>query len=427
MKNRMELLAAATVAALGWPLLAAAQPVSSVCTIRSMVEETYAPLIRPFPIITHDEQIPVAIDPSTGAIGFDFGALPVFEFPNNFSSQSGLDTVDFQDGVVTGTIDSGGNVVLPGIRGINCTQGKCPNGGPPCPCIPGNLCSNDVTRVCVDGGTGDLSCPPVPPSEEEGVCQGVCSNDRTQTCATSADCTLPGFCGEGVGMRLGANLTTGTVTFEGFTDTGSATGVFVDGSIRLVDVYSTPPETYGIGDTGVTGLVLDCQLSPVPDEGTLPPPPAWTVKKGTVKLGKGEPGTGDDKLSLKGSFLPIAGIADFASEDLVVTLRSGDVAVTSFRIPAGSLHANKKGTKFKLVDKDGTLVEVAPPAPLGSSPSHKISIKRGKDGQHALVLGSKGLNLDGLDVGEITSGIIFGFQTPSTTSAVTAKGSKRTF
>jgi hypothetical protein len=146
-----------------------------------------------------------------------------------------------------------------------------------------------------------------------------------------------------------------------------------------------------------------------------------------VKLGKGEPGSGDDKLSLTGSFLPIAGIADFESEDLIVTLTAGDVAVTSFRVPAGSLVANRKGTKFKLVDKDGTLIEAAPPAPLGSSPSHKISLKKKKDGQHSLALGSKGLNLDGLNVGEITSRIIFGFQTPSATSAVTAKGSKRTF
>jgi hypothetical protein len=146
-----------------------------------------------------------------------------------------------------------------------------------------------------------------------------------------------------------------------------------------------------------------------------------------VKLGKGDAGAGNDTLSLKGSFLPLAGIADFSTQDLLIALGSGDSTITSFRIPAGSMRANKKGTKFKLVDKDGTLIDVAPPAPLGSKPSHKVSIKKGKDGQHAIALSSKGLNLDGLDVQEITTGIIFGFQTPSATSAVTAKGSKRTF
>jgi hypothetical protein len=229
-------------------------------------------------------------------------------------------------------------------------------------------------------------------------------------------------------MRLNANLTTGTVTFESFTVTGSADGVFVDGTIRLIDVYSTPPETYGIGDNGVSGLTLTCEFDPVPDSASLPPPPAWTVKKGTVKLGKGEPGTGDDKVSLKGSFLPLAGIADFDTEDLIVTLGTENAAVTSFRIPAGSLVGNKKGTKFKLIDKDGTAIEVIPPAPLGSSPSHKISIKKKKDGQHSVALGSKGLNLDALSTqSEVKTGIVFGFQTPSTTSAVTAKGSKLTF
>jgi hypothetical protein len=90
--------------------------------------------------------------------------------------------------VVQGTFDAGGNIALPHVLGINCTQGKCPIGQFPCPCIPGNLCSNDVTRVCLDGASGDLACPPVPPSTDPGVCQG-CSNDRTLTCASTLDCT----------------------------------------------------------------------------------------------------------------------------------------------------------------------------------------------------------------------------------------------
>ena len=395
-----------------------AQPVSGTCAITAMRQDALAPIDLNFPYTLNGESIPVEVDPSTGSISFDFGALPIMTFPNGFSDHSKVDTTDFRDEVVTGTIDAGGNVLLPHVRGINCTQGEC--GTPPCPCVPGNICSNDPQRVCAPQGTGDLAC------EDGGVCQGVCSNDLAHSCASDLDCGA-GFCGQGVGMRMDATLTSATTTLDTFTLVGDSSTLFSDGHLRLVDLHRTPPETYGIGAIGITSLTVECDLDPLLDPASLPPPPEWTVKKGVVKLGKGDPGAGDDKLSLKGSFLPLAGEADFGAQDLSVRLATGDTEIAMLTIPAGSMKANKKGTKFKLKDKTGSVVEVSPPLPPNDAPSYKVSIKKKKDGQHQLALSAKNLDLDELNAAEVTTGIIFGFQTPNATSPVTAKGSKLSF
>jgi len=405
-------------------LVTQASALDSTCTLTSMRQDSLAPATLAFPVPTNGEQLPMTIDEATGAVTVNFGALPIMNFPNGFSDQSELDTIFFQDEPVTGTIDAGGNVVLPHVRGINCTQGKCP-GGPPCPCVPGNVCSNDVTRVCVPAGTGDLSCPPVDPDPNPGVCQGVCSNDRTTSCASELDCTPPGFCGEGVGMRLDATFTTGAPTFEGFTVLGSGAGLFTDGALRFVAVHSTPPETYGIGDVGVSMLMFSCDLDPLPSADALPQA-GWAVKKGTVKLGTGAPGDADDSLSVKGAFVPHGDI-DFAADDLSLSLASDDGLVATLIIPNGSLVANSKGNKWKLVDKDGSVVTIAPTPPAGATPSHKVSVKKGKTGAYSIALSSKGLNLDGADTDALVSGLSIGAETPSERSPVTAKKSKRTF
>ena len=393
-----------------------ATALDTVCTLTSMRQDSLAPATLAFPVPTNNEQLPVTIDEATGAVTVNFGALPIFNFPNSFSAPS-VDTIFFQDEIVTGTIDAGGNIVLPHVRGINCTQGTCPN-GPPCPCVPANLCSNDVTRVCTALGGEGLTCDP------PGVCQGVCSNDRTQTCATTLDCTPPGFCGGGVGMRIDATFSTGAPTFEGFTVVGSS-NAFGDGALRFVAVGSTPPETYGIGDAGITMLAFSCDLDPVPSPDTLPPA-GWTVKKGTVKLGTGAPGDADDSLSLKGSLVP-RGEIDFAEDDLTLTLASDDGVVTTLGIPSGSLVANSKGNKWKLVDKEGSVVTITPGLPDGAAPSHKLSVKRGKTGAYSIALSSKNLNLDGADVAALVSALSVGDESPSERSQVTAKKSKRTF
>ncbi|HWP65007.1 MAG TPA: hypothetical protein VNO26_03725 [Candidatus Limnocylindria bacterium] len=399
----------------------------TTCTLRSMAQGIFAPPDLLFPMPTHEEQLPFTIDETTGVVTTNFGGLPILTFVNPFSQQSRIDTTVFRDETVTGTIDASGHIVLPHVRGINCTQGKCPPGEFPCPCVPGNICSNDTTRVCVAGGTGDLSCPPVPPSTEDGTCQGVCSNDRTRTCASSSDCDPPGFCGDpsAVGMRIDATFSTGTVHFEGWTSVGSAHGAFTDGTLRFVSIHRTPPETFGIGDIGISFIVFTCQLAAVPS------PPlrtaGWTVKKGTVKLGKGDPGTGDDAFVLKARFVPQEGEVDFDASDLAIVLATDAEAVTTFVIPAGSLAANRSRTKWKLADKDGSVVKLFPGVPDGASPSHKVSIKKGKTGAYAIALSSKGLNLDAADAAILVTGVSMGPESPSARSPVHAKKQKRIF
>lgn len=407
---------------LAWAAAAQAVPQDGTCTLTRLWQTTYVPVsLPPFVVPLAGEAIDVTIDPELGAFTLDGSNVPPLHFRNGFSQA--WDVITFPPAPLTGTIDSGGNIVVPGFQFRVCTFGTCPGGGQDCDCVPSNLCSNDTTHICSKAATtGELAC------DAGATCQGVCSDDWTKTCANDTACAPTGFCGTGSILRLTADLTTGSATFDDLSVTGSADSVFVDGKIVLVDLFATSPETPVIGDTGVTSVTIGCTLSPVPDDTSLPPPPAWVPKKGTIKLGKGAAGSGDDKLALKGDFLPLAGNADFDSEDLVVTLGTPDAAVVSLRIPAGSLVANKKATKWKFADKTGTVVEVTPPLLPGSEPSFKLGIKKKKDGRHALAFSAKNLNLDDLaEASQVTTGIVYGFQSPSATSALTAKGSKLTF
>lgn len=117
--------------------------------------------------------------------------------------------IRFPQDPLTDTIDSGGSIVVPGFQFRVCTFGTCPGGGTDCNCTPGNLCSNDTTQICSPIATsGELACT------GGGVCQGVCSDDWTKTCDAEADCLPSGFCGTGSLLRLTADLTTGSATFD---------------------------------------------------------------------------------------------------------------------------------------------------------------------------------------------------------------------
>lgn len=400
---------------------AVAAPQNGTCELTRLWQTTFSPVnLPPFVVPLAGEQIGVVIDPDLGSFALDGSTVPPLTFTNGFSDAR--DVITLPRTPVTGTIDSAGNIVVPAFQFRVCTFGVCPGGGGDCDCVPGNLCSNDTTQICLAAATeGELACT------GGGVCQGVCSDDQTKTCATDDDCLPAGFCGRGSLLRLTADLTTGTATLDDRQITGSAASTFVDGRITLVDIFKTSPETPVIGDTGVTSVTIDCTLDPVPDGTALPPPPTWAPKKGTVKLGKGEPGASDDKLTLSGTFSPLLGVADFDAADLAVALEVGGETVVNVRIPAGSLIPNKKGTKWKLVDKTGAVVEVIPPLLPGSEPSHKIAIKE-KDGVYGLSLKSKNLDLDELNgAAQVTSRVLFGFQTPEATTAAKTKGSKVTF
>jgi hypothetical protein len=401
---------------------AVAAPVNGTCELTRLWQQTFSPVaLPPFVVPLAGQQVGVTIDPDLGSFVVDGSTVPPLHFRNGFSDA--WDVITLPRDPVAGTIDSAGNIVVPGFQFRVCTFGVCPGGGGDCDCVPGNLCSNDVSRLCLAGATsGELAC------DAPGVCQGVCSDDQTRSCATDDDCLPVGFCGRGSLLRLTADLTSGTATLDDRQMTGSAASAFVDGKITLVDLFRTSIETPVIGDTGVTSVTIDCTLDPIPDGTSLPPPPAWSVKKGTIKFGAGDPGAADDKLTLTGDFLPLAGVADFDTEDLLVTVGTEAETIVTVRIPAGSLAANKKGTKWKLVDKEGAVVEVSPPLLPGSEPSFKVGIKRKKETIYGLTLAAKNLDLDGLNAAtEVATGIIFGFQTPSATVAATTKGTKLTF
>jgi hypothetical protein len=416
-------IATVLLAGVGGVDVAEAQSVPGVCRLSRLWQKVFAPVnLPPFQTTPSGEEIVVGIDPATGEFIFDMSGLPQLAFPNGFSDA--LDVITFPTAPATGTIDAGGNIFVPGLEFRVCTFGACPGGGGGCTCVPGNVCSNDTSRLCLAGvSSGELAC------EGGGVCQGVCSDDLAKTCAGDDDCLPAGFCGRGNLLRLNVDLTSGSDSLGEFQLVGSADSAFTDGAITLVDVFATNPETPVIGDTGITSMTLSCTLDPVPSQGALPPPPEWSVKRGIVKLGKEGPAGADDKLKLKGGFLPLGGVADFASTAVVFSLGADDATVAALTIPAGSLSANKKGNKFKVKDKGGTIVQVSPPLPPGAAPTHKVTIKRGKDGVHNVVISSKGLRLDGLNAAEVDSGVTFGPQTPGTTSLVSVnkKGNKLKF
>ena len=423
MRRALTIGAVAATLLASVPSTALAQPVDGVCRLTRLWQTAFAPVnLPPFRTIVNGEEIVVSIDSSTGDFVFDMSGIPPLEFPNGFSDA--LDVIRFPPAPAVGTIDAGGNIFVPGLEFRVCTFGTCPGGGGDCSCVPGNVCSNDTSRLCLAGATsGELAC------EDGGVCQGVCSDDLTKTCATNDDCLPDGFCGRGNLLRLNANLTSGTASLGEFQLVGSADSAFTDGAITLVDVFGTNPETPVIGDTGITSMTLSCTLDPVPSQGSLPPPPAWSVKRGVVKLGKEGPNAADDKLTLKGGFLPLGGVADFAGSPVTFGFAVDGAPVTALTLPAGSLTANKKGTKFKLKDKGGSVVQVNPPLPAGAVPAHKITLKRTKDGTHKVVISSKGLRLDGLNAAAVESGVTFESQTPGTSSPVSVnkKGNKLKF
>jgi hypothetical protein len=387
---------------------AAAEPVPGVCRFSIMTNHVLAPVDLPLPVPVNGVTAAVTIDPETGRFTFDGASVSIPPYPMAFSEAN--DIFVFTPATFTGTIDQNGSVVIPGVTFTICTLGT-PAGTD---CVPGNLCSDDVTTICSPGPGGGTGC------SAGAVCQGVCRDDRSRTCAGDADCG-PAGCGTGRLVPFTAQLTSDTSTHGDIVVTGSDVD-FQTGTVTLVSVDNTPPGAPIVGDSGVAAQQITCTLDPIPVAASLPPPAAWEVKRGKVKLGKVGPVAGDDSLKLAGTFSPIGGVADFAADDLVLTLGTPENLVVSLRVPAGSLKANKKQTRLSLVDTAGTIV-VRPPVPGGGTPTHKLKLKRNGSGQYKVTLASKGLSLDALGAPTVASAVEVGIQnaTASDTTRITSR------
>jgi hypothetical protein len=389
---------------------ASAAPVAGVCHLMDMHSHTIVPadLVLPHPVIG-PAAANVTIDAAAGTIEMDGASVTVPPYPMPFSDAH--DTFDFDDRVFRGAIDSGGNVTLNDFGYKFCTLGA-PAGTV---CVPGNLCSNDASMPCISGFVEDNLCP------AGGLCQGLCANDPTRSCSIDNEATdCPGsYCGNGYAVPFRGDMTTGTATFqsdEGLVLTEQGTKLdFATGVLTLVRVGPSPPQTPIVGRDQPMSFFLKCALDPIPAQAELPRPPSWTAS-GRVILGKGGATVADDKLTLAGTFT--GGATDFAADDLVIMLSAQGATVVSLRVPAGSLKANKRGTRFTLRDRNG-VVQVTPPT--GGKVTHKLTIKRTNTG-YTLKLASKKLRLDALGAAQIETAVAFGIKEAAATTVTKPRG-----
>jgi len=396
----MDRLVVATLASVALVAPAAGAPQPSVCRFTSLQNHVLAPVDLTFPINATGVSANVTIDDSTGSFALDGGSIVVPPYPMPFSDAN--DVLVFENRVVAGTIDRSGSVTVPGVNFTICTGGT-PAGTD---CVPSNMCSNDTSRICITGAGGGTGC------DAPGVCQGVCRDDRTHSCASNADCGPGGFCGTGTLVPFRMDFTTGTSGVGDVTVMGSQLD-FATGSISLNFAEPTPAESPIIGDSGITSLLITCTLDPIPAADTLPAPPSWQVLSGKAKLARnGTPGAGDDRLTLKAVFAPLAGQADFTANDLRLTLANGSTTVLVLRVPAGSLRTRGK----KLL---GSAVQVTP-AGGGTTPTHTVTLVHRKDTYKVTVV-SKNVDLDDLaSATSVVSTVQLGFQSASATEAARA-------
>lgn len=409
------LVAAAVASLLAAGTSASAAPVTHQCAMSSMITWSLVPadLVLPGPP-ADGVSATVTIDPDTGAVTVDGASIVTVPFVFPFSQAR--DIWNFADSIVTGTIDQSGNVNLPGVRYTICTSGT-PEGTD---CVPGNVCSNDVTRPCVIGV----------PCEGGGTCRGLCRGDQTTTCDADDQCPAGGCSKEARLVPFDAAFTTGVTALGTLASRGSALD-FSTGVMRLAVIGTTPPESPIIQDTGISATFIQCTLSSPPAATSLPPA-RWKPKGSAAALGKSGPGQNDDTLILQGTVDPI-GTLDPVTQALVATIALPDdrqdrpagflaKVVTQITVPAGTLKG--KGKTFKLKDKNG-VVKVDPAPPGESNPIHTISIKKAKKGAYLLKLVTKGLDLDILEGSTVLSTLAVGTESGTATSAAGSRDKKR--
>jgi len=365
----------------------------------------------------------VTVDPDTGAFTLDGSSMSFPKYPFPFGLLP--DTFAFGGTTFSGSIDAGGNVDLADVHYQFCTldapevASQC---DPPssCVCVPSNVCSNDVTDPCVLGASA--------PCPGGGVCQGVCANAATTSCAGDGDC--PGSrCGNGYLTPFANDFTTAISAKEDILVRGAPLD-FGTGTFRIAAVGNTPEEAPVVGSSGTSAFFFACTLDPKPDPTALPPS-RWVVGKGQAKLGKEGPGKTDDTLVLTGGIDPIAAF-DPTTSSIVLTLAQSDPTLPSpelrakrvlqLTIPGGGLTG--RGKKLKLKDKGGNVVTTAPP----SAATHTVVLRQQKAGGYKMKLVSKGLDLDAIgDQAEVLTSVRIGRENGSEPRAVSKKKSKLLF
>jgi len=179
----------------------------------------------------------------------------------------------------------------------------------------------------------------------------------------------------------------------------------------------------------VSGVVMGCRLSPIPDRTKLPAAATLKVASGKAKIGG--PVAANDKgdvLSLKLA-LAEGGVAiDPTAGDLFVRIAAGTQEIALLLVPAGKLQAKGK-KKLVATDTDGTTIEVLTghkqSGDVSSAFGGSLTIVKGKKAE-ALKGTVQGLDLAAL-TGSATVTVVVDGAEASKTVTVKGSGSTRKF
>jgi hypothetical protein len=207
-----------------------------------------------------------------------------------------------QPGTVQGTIDAAGNVTLPGFA---------------------IEISTDFESI-LDPSVQHLTHIPLDPTISTGITETTIGHQGWPT--------------EGAPL----DFTTGVLTLAG------------------TDVLRNAP---GANSDNASGIVITCQLNPIPNRAQLPRAPALHARG---KVTSGAAGTGDT-LVLRAKLLAgKAGLPFGPTDDLFIRLSAGGHEVVLLLVTGGT--PTRKGHTLRVTDTDGTAIQVLHGGtPLGTS------------------------------------------------------------
>jgi hypothetical protein len=213
------------------------------------------------------------------------------------------------------------------------------------------------------------------------------------------------------------SLTTGIQlwTLSGQTYASQGTPLDFGTGMLTVQGFDIIPSACGAPYPLLTGLVMTCQLNPIPDKSKLPPAPELTKLTGLARIGKPLPSTPPSKpdpgdvLTFKAQLQPGVAKLDFVNKNVFLRVSNATDDVAIVRVTAGKFTTKGKG--FQVVDRppnksgtdpDGTVIEVVKgqkengPTVM-SATAGSIRVTPGRKG--ALVLQ---VQVQGLDLGALT-------------------------